>query len=56
MDKANPLSSPMIVRSLDVKQDLFRPFEKGKELLSPEDPLVYLCILLTILGQILLFL
>ena len=28
MDKAYPLSSPMIVRSFDVKNDPFRPYEK----------------------------
>ena len=38
MDKAHPLNSPMIVRSLDVKNDLFRPCEKGEELLGPEVP------------------
>ena len=38
MDKAHPLSSPMIVRSLDVKNDQFHPCEKGEELLSPEVP------------------
>ena len=38
MDKAHPLSSPMIVRSLDMKKDPFRPCEKGEELLGPEVP------------------
>ena len=28
MDKAHPLSSPMVVRSLDVKNDQFRSCEK----------------------------
>ena len=28
MDNAHSLSSPMVVRSLDVKNDLFRPCEK----------------------------
>ena len=37
-DKAHPLSSPMIVRSLDVKKEPFRPYEKGEELLGPEVP------------------
>ena len=36
MDKAHSLSSPMVVRSLDVKNDPFRPCEKGEELLGPE--------------------
>ena len=36
MDKTHPLSSPMIVRSLDMKKDPFRPCEKGDELLGPE--------------------
>ena len=38
MDKAHPLSSPMVVRSLDVKNDPFRPCEKDEELLGPEVP------------------
>ena len=38
MDKAHPLSSPMVVRSLDVKIVRFRPCEKGEELLGPEVP------------------
>ena len=38
MDKGHPLSSPMVVRSLDVKKDPFRPCEKGEELLGPEVP------------------
>ena len=36
MDKTHPLSSPMVVRSLDVKKDQFRPCKKGEELLGPE--------------------
>ena len=59
MDKAHPLSSLMIVRSLDGKNDPFCPCEKGEELLDPEVPilvsLVHLCILLIVLTQILLF-
>uniref|UniRef100_A0A2N9ET61 Reverse transcriptase Ty1/copia-type domain-containing protein n=1 Tax=Fagus sylvatica TaxID=28930 RepID=A0A2N9ET61_FAGSY len=38
MDKAHPLSTPMVVRSLDVKKDPFRPQEVGEETLSPEVP------------------
>jgi hypothetical protein len=38
MDKAHPLSSPMVVRSLDVKNDLFRPKEDDEETLGPEVP------------------
>ena len=37
MDKTHILSSPMIVRSLDVKNDPFRPCEKG-ELFDPDIP------------------
>ena len=36
MDKAHPLSSPMVVRSLDVKKDLFHPKEDDEETLDPE--------------------
>ena len=57
MDKAHPICLPMIVRSLDVKKDPFRPYEKGEELIGPEVlilmSLVHLCILLTVLAQIL---
>ncbi|XP_059649936.1 secreted RxLR effector protein 161-like [Cornus florida] len=38
MDKAHPLSSPMIVQSLDVNKDPFRPQEEGEEVLGPEVP------------------
>ena len=38
MNEAYPLTSPMVVRSLDVKKDQFRPYEKVEELLSPEVP------------------
>ena len=36
MDKARPLSSPMIVRSLDAKKDPFRPKEENEALLGPK--------------------
>ena len=38
MNEAHPLTSLMVVRSLDVKKDPFRPCEKGEELLGPEVP------------------
>ncbi|KAK2434187.1 putative mitochondrial protein [Trifolium repens] len=38
MDKSHPLSTPMVVRSLDVEKDPFKPKEKDKELLGPEVP------------------
>jgi len=38
MEKAHPLSSPMVVRSLDEKRDPFRPRENDEELLGPEVP------------------
>ena len=38
MNEAHPLTSPMVIRSLDVKKDPFRPCEKGEELLGPEVP------------------
>jgi hypothetical protein len=38
MKKAHPLSTPMVVRSLDVKKDYFRPREDDKEILGPELP------------------
>ena len=38
MDKAHPLSTPMVVRSLDVNKDLFRPQEDNEEIIGPEVP------------------
>jgi hypothetical protein len=38
MEKAHPLSTPMVVRSLDVKKDPFRPREDDEEILGPEVP------------------
>jgi hypothetical protein len=38
MDKSHPLSTPMVVRSLDVNKDPFRPRENEEELLGPEVP------------------
>ena len=38
MDKSHPLSSPMVVRSLNVKNDPFRPCENCEDLLSPKVP------------------
>ena len=38
MDKVHPLSSSMVIQSLDVKNDLFCPCKKDEELLGPEAP------------------
>ena len=38
MDKSHPLSSPMVVSSLEVTKDPFRPKEENEELLGPEVP------------------
>ena len=38
MDKAHPMKSPMMVRSLKLKDDLFRPCEEDEEILGPEVP------------------
>ncbi|CAA7033812.1 unnamed protein product [Microthlaspi erraticum] len=38
MDKATPLSTPMVNRSLDVEKDPFRPCEDNEEVLGPEVP------------------
>ena len=38
MDKAHPLSFPMIGRSLDAKKDHFCPKEENEGLLGPEVP------------------
>jgi Reverse transcriptase (RNA-dependent DNA polymerase) len=38
IDKTYPLSTPMVVRSLDVKKDLYRPRENNEKVLGPEVP------------------
>ena len=38
MDKSHPLSSPMVVRSLEVTKDPFQPKEENEELLGTEVP------------------
>ncbi|XP_019226203.1 PREDICTED: uncharacterized protein LOC109207687 [Nicotiana attenuata] len=38
MDKAHPLSTLIIVRSLDINKDSFRPHENDKELFGAEIP------------------
>ena len=38
MDKAHPLSTPMVIRSLEVSKDPFRPQEENEEPLGPEVP------------------
>ena len=47
MDKAHPLSFPMVIHSLDLKNDQFCSFEKGKELLGLEVP--YLSVISTLM-------
>ena len=47
MDKTHSLSSPMVVRSLDVKNDSFRSCEKGKDLLGSKVP--YLNVISTLM-------
>jgi len=38
MDKSYPAKSPMVVRSLDLEKDPFRPREEGEEVLGSEYP------------------
>nr|KYP73913.1 Retrovirus-related Pol polyprotein from transposon TNT 1-94 [Cajanus cajan] len=38
MDKSHLLCTPMVVRSLDVNKDPFRPQEKGQEIIGAEVP------------------
>ena len=38
LDKSYPYSSPIVVRSLEVTKDPFRPKEENEEFLSPERP------------------
>jgi hypothetical protein len=38
MDKSHPLSTKIVVRSLDVKKDHYRPRENNEKALGPEVP------------------
>ena len=38
MDKSYPSKTPMVVRSLDVEKDPFRPKEDGEDVLGPDFP------------------
>ena len=38
MDKAHPIGTPMVVQSLNMKNDPFRPREENEEVLGPEVP------------------
>ena len=38
MDKSHPLSTLMVVRSLEVDKDPFRPKEDTEDILGPEVP------------------
>ena len=51
MDKAHPLSSPMIVRSLDVKKDPFHPKEEHEALLGLKVPYLSVIDALLYLAQ-----
>ena len=47
MEKAHPLSTPMVVWSLNMKKDPFRPWEDDEEILGPEVPyLSAICVLM----------
>ena len=51
MDNAHPLSTPMIVRTLDPKKDPFRPLEDGEKILGPEIPYINAIGVLLYLAQ-----
>ena len=51
MDKTHPLSSSMVVRSLNVKNDPFRTCKKGEELLGPKVPYLSVIGALMYLGN-----
>ena len=38
MDKVHPLSTPMVVRSLDIKKDPYIPIEENEKVLGPKVP------------------
>ncbi|KAM0969642.1 hypothetical protein EV1_017637 [Malus domestica] len=51
MDKAYPLSMPMVVRSMDIKKDPFRPKEDDELVLGPEVPYLSAIFALLYLAQ-----
>ena len=38
MDKSYPAKAPMVVRSIDLEKDVFRPRDEGEEILGSEFP------------------
>ena len=38
MDKSYPVKAPMVVRSIDLEKDVFRPQDEGEEILESEFP------------------
>ena len=38
MNKAHPLSTPVVVRSLDIKNDPYRPIKENENVLGPKVP------------------
>jgi hypothetical protein len=38
MDRSYPTKSPMVVRSIDIKKDPFRPPDEGEKILGPQVP------------------
>jgi hypothetical protein len=38
MDKSYPTKTPMVVRSIDIEKDPFRPPDEGEEVLGPQVP------------------
>ncbi|XP_070679403.1 secreted RxLR effector protein 161-like [Malus domestica] len=51
MDKAYPLSTPMVIRSLDIKKDPFRPKEDDEMVIGPEVPYLSAVYALLYLAQ-----
>ena len=51
MDNAHPLSTLMIVRTIDPKKDPFRPLEDGEKILGPEIPYINAIGVLLYLAQ-----
>ena len=51
MDKAHSLSTPMVVRSLDIHKDPFRPRQDDEDILGPEVPYMSVVCALLYLAQ-----
>jgi len=51
MDKSYPAKTPMVVRSLDIEKDPFRPREEEEKILGPHVPYISAIVALMYLAN-----